>query len=326
MTRFISTSVVFAFFCFYSVAWASSLDVPNTFQSGEQAVAQEVNNNFTAVETAVNDNDARIAALEALVTTLQSQLVGMADQVSTLQAELSATSSTITSLQNDLQIVQENSVLELDTYLSLVTDDDGVPTASFSAVNVNINNGEGNTATTNGSGNLIVGYNELKTFGTFVCSDGQYENQQLCEAGGAIWSRNHRSGSHNIVAGARNGYSSYGGLVVGDTNAITARFASISGGAGNLARAQVTSISGGANNTANGNGASVSGGFLNVANGERSSVSGGYENIVDGPFGSISGGGSRHIEIDRSFWWRAGPFYTDNLSPRADTTIVIDVD
>ena len=44
---------------------ASSVDVPHTFSSGTAALASEVNSNFNAVETAVNDNDARIAQLES---------------------------------------------------------------------------------------------------------------------------------------------------------------------------------------------------------------------------------------------------------------------
>ena len=45
-------------------ATADELTTPNTFAAGEPAVAAEVNDNFIAVETAVNDNNARIAALE----------------------------------------------------------------------------------------------------------------------------------------------------------------------------------------------------------------------------------------------------------------------
>jgi len=42
---------------------AGPLTTPNTFAAGTPAVAAEVNANFSAVETEVNDNDARIAAL-----------------------------------------------------------------------------------------------------------------------------------------------------------------------------------------------------------------------------------------------------------------------
>jgi len=46
-------------------AYSSQVSVPNTFSNGTTADADEVNANFSALETAVNDNDTRIAALEA---------------------------------------------------------------------------------------------------------------------------------------------------------------------------------------------------------------------------------------------------------------------
>ena len=45
-------------------ATADELTTPHTFAAGEPAVAADVNENFSAVEAAVNDNNARIAALE----------------------------------------------------------------------------------------------------------------------------------------------------------------------------------------------------------------------------------------------------------------------
>lgn len=55
------------FFMGFSFAQAGEVTIPNTFQSGTPAVAAEVNANFTALETAVYDNDSRIAALESSV-------------------------------------------------------------------------------------------------------------------------------------------------------------------------------------------------------------------------------------------------------------------
>lgn len=52
-----------------SVAVAGSVTVPNTFVAGTKAVAADVNANFDAVETAVNDNDARITANTAAIAT-----------------------------------------------------------------------------------------------------------------------------------------------------------------------------------------------------------------------------------------------------------------
>lgn len=45
-----------------SSAWAGPMDTPNQFQAGTPALAAEVNENFQAVETAVDDNDQRIGA------------------------------------------------------------------------------------------------------------------------------------------------------------------------------------------------------------------------------------------------------------------------
>ncbi len=54
------------------LARAGTLTVPNTFTAGTPAVAADVNANFTAAKTAVDDNDARVTALEG--TALRSPL------------------------------------------------------------------------------------------------------------------------------------------------------------------------------------------------------------------------------------------------------------
>ena len=46
------------------IALAGSVTIPNTFVAATPAVAAEVNANFAAVKLAVDDNDARITALE----------------------------------------------------------------------------------------------------------------------------------------------------------------------------------------------------------------------------------------------------------------------
>lgn len=43
-------------------AWAGAVTIPNTFTAGTTSSAAQVNGNFTAVKTAVDDNDARITA------------------------------------------------------------------------------------------------------------------------------------------------------------------------------------------------------------------------------------------------------------------------
>jgi len=53
---------------------ADPVDIPNQFQAGTPAVADEVNQNFSAVETAVDDNAADIAANETAIGELQSSI------------------------------------------------------------------------------------------------------------------------------------------------------------------------------------------------------------------------------------------------------------
>ena len=51
-----------------SPVWAGNVTIPNTFVSGTPAKASEVNDNFSAVKTAVDDNDARLTNLESVKT------------------------------------------------------------------------------------------------------------------------------------------------------------------------------------------------------------------------------------------------------------------
>jgi hypothetical protein len=116
----------------------------------------------------------------------------------------------------------------------------------ITGANLRIVNGLGATDTTNGVGNLIVGYNELR-------------------AGGAP---NDRSGSHNVIVGRFDNFSSFGGLVVGEINEISGQFASVSGGNQNTASGEDSVVSGGRRNSASGLVSSVSGGLNRTAPGE----------------------------------------------------------
>jgi trimeric autotransporter adhesin len=143
----------------------------------------------------------------------------------------------------------------------------GLPEVVITGANLRIVNGLGTTDTVNALGNLIVGYNEPRTDGATV-----------------------QTGSHNIVGGQFNNFSSFGGLVVGTFNEISDDFSSVSGGVRNIASGPASSISGGINNTADGSWSSVSGGQSNRAIGNFSAVSGGETNTANGPASSISGG------------------------------------
>ena len=201
--------------------------------------------------------------------------------------------------------------------IELIEDGQGalLKTIRFTGVNVQIVNGLGATnglpadpteidssvTLSNGVGNLIVGYNE-----------------QLGVQGP-------RAGSHNVVVGAGNDYSAFGGLVVGKNNGSSGSYASVIGGELNLASgyhsvviggwANISSavgatVTGGSDNVASAFAASVSGGTENQANGPNASVSGGQDNYVSGGSATVSGGNSRvAIGVDD---WVAGSLLEDS--------------
>ena len=174
------------------------------------------------------------------------------------------------------------------SHMSLVDLPDGLggtrQTLRISGLNVQIVNGSGTTdGPVDGLGNLIVGYNELRGVG------------------------DDRTGSHNLIVGARQNVLSYGGLVAGGRNEVSGIFSSVSGGESNTASGAYSSVSGGQGNTASGLSSSVSGGQSNTARGINSSVSGGASNTASGSWSSVSGGFTGSVS---GFWdWRAGTLF-----------------
>ncbi len=137
----------------------------------------------------------------------------------------------------------------------------------FSGVNVHVRNGAAQSDTTNGVGNIIVGYNE---------------------AGPADSTR--RTGSHNLVIGQQHEYSRYNGLVAGYSNRLEGVDSTVSGGRFNDAIGNFSSVSGGQYNVAGGLYSSVNGGYLNSAGGDNAAIGGGSNNSAGGAYASISGG------------------------------------
>jgi hypothetical protein len=137
----------------------------------------------------------------------------------------------------------------------------------FNGVNVHVRNGSGSTDSTNGLGNLIVGYNERRNDGT-----------------------DNRNGSHMLVLGAYQNFASYGGLVGGVWNGVSAPWASVLAGHQNNATGNGSSVSGGMSNTAGGYYSSVTGGQGNNATEYYASVTGGQGNTASGLHASVTGG------------------------------------
>jgi len=312
---------------------ADNLSVPNTFSAGSKAVAAEVNENFSAVSAAVNDNDSRIAALEAALSTLQNTV--------------NAQAATIASLQEQLAVVNDSEVMKLEDYIAVGSDTRG-PLVQFSGVNLQLVNGQGATNTINGLGNFIIGYDEADSSGNGHCNSGtnpsdnsKLLDQSTCTRAGFHWSTSgFKTGSHYLVLGTENNYSSYGGLVAGWRNTSSYDLAAVTGGTGNLAAGLTSSVGGGESNTASGdfssisggstnsaaqNWSSVSGGLSNSATGTASSISGGYSNTSSGTLSSVSGGstnyaGGGYASISGGYHGATSATYT-SISGGAGNTI-----
>ncbi len=159
------------------------------------------------------------------------------------------------------------------------------PNIIVSGANLHIVSGSGTTndnGTLWGLGNLIVGYDAPLSGGPAT----------------------ERSGSNNLIVGDWQAFPSYGGFVAGNGNAITAPYASVSGGAYSTASAEYASVSGGEGNTASAYSTSVSGGSDNIASYEFAAVSGGQNNQASGIATSVSGG--LNVSLGTDDGWTGG--------------------
>lgn len=114
----------------------------------------------------------------------------------------------------------------------------------FSNVNVFIQNGSGTVGRTNGTGNLVVGYDDPG------------------------------SGSHNVLVGSKNKCSSFGSIVSGSGNVVSGKYSAAVGGQGNSASGDSSAILGGRDNRASGGFSSIMGGSDNKAQGEYVGING----------------------------------------------------
>jgi hypothetical protein len=154
----------------------------------------------------------------------------------------------------------------------------GKPTIRVTGANLQVVSGSGKTnGPVNGAGNLIIGYDDEAN-----CTE-----LPLPFCGGGL---HPQTGSHNLVLGTSQSYTSWGAILGGLGNQALARNTFVLG-VENTASGIASSISsGGSVNKASGLGASVSGGGDNTASGEKASVSGGFENKATADFASVCGG------------------------------------
>jgi hypothetical protein len=146
----------------------------------------------------------------------------------------------------------------------------GKPTVQFTGINLQVINGSGSETTVNGTGNLILGYDEKP--GT-------------------------QTGSHNLLLGGTgNSYSSYGGIVGGFSNKISDSYASVLGGAGNSAAGFASTVAGGYLNRTSTNYTTVSGGCSNLAGSGTLSLNAFCTETHASNFASVLGGTGNQAE------------------------------
>ena len=163
---------------------------------------------------------------------------GQTSMVLATGTAVSALKTKVTSLQSQVSALRST--------LSGVTRSG--KTLRFTGLNLQVLSGSGSTSgAVNGLGNVIIGYNEVP--GT-------------------------QTGSHNLVLGDNQAFTSYGGIIGGQNNRLNGAYAAVLG----------------FNNSAGGNYSSVAGGNLNSATGNFASVNGGYANIAGGTYSSVGGG------------------------------------
>lgn len=167
--------------------------------------------------------------------------------------------------------------------------------------------GTGSLPACNGAGNLIIGYNEVRGTG------------------------DDRNGSHNIVTGTENNFTTlgsggtvfgkqntlaeaYGTLLGGESNTVNGENSVVVGGRGNSVSAQWCVISAGQGNRASGNYTAISGGQNNLASGLWSTVSGGRDNTAYGYYSAVGGGYQRSTGTTspaNQYDWVAGSLFED---------------
>jgi hypothetical protein len=176
-----------------------------------------------------------------------------------------ATQSEVNTLQSQVAALQA----KLSKVSYSASGVNGKPTVKISGANLQVVNGAGKTdAAVNGVGNVIIGYDE---------------------------SPGHQTGSHNLVLGYHQSYTSWGGVLGGVDNSLGGA-ASVVFGSHNDAAGTATSVTGGEYNLADDFYAAITGGCDNLA-GFGSSLGGscsgaGWESVTGGAYGSARGVGS----------------------------------
>jgi len=236
----------------------------NSWASVDDVVINQIDIKASEASDNTHHNKGRIQQLETLVNELLQEIntikainIELQDQINTINTV------TLSGIQDNLATVENKTACISNT--SIQTDE------YFEGCNVNIRDGSGLTDSTSSFGNLIVGYN-------------------------VGWPNLQRTGSHNLILGDGNGYTSFGGIVSGYWNLLEGPNASIIAGYANFARGQYSVAIGGDNNDAKGDHATIVGRLESWAEGISSTIVGGEANNTQGDYSNILGGASNSTQ------------------------------
>jgi hypothetical protein len=130
----------------------------------------------------------------------------------------------------------------------------GKPTVRFTGVNVQLVNGAGATESVNGTGNLVIGYDENPSNAA-------------------------QTGSHDLVLGRNQSFNGYAELIAGFQNTALDNYTTALG-TNNTAAGPYATVTGGENNAASGTATTVAGGYGNGAGTDHSTIVGGCSNLT----------------------------------------------
>ncbi len=239
----------------------------------------------------LDDMGEALAALQAdhdaLVAKQQSDADALTADMAANTTDIATNAADIGGIYTDL-----SEAYELMSFLDVDPADSSVV---FSGVNVYVQSGAGSTAeTVNGTGNLIIGYDEND--GADIKSGSHNlvigPNHTYLSFGAVVGGEdNTASGEHVTVFGRLNeAAGTYSSVTAGHENVAMGTYSAVSGGRGGQAAAYISTVSGGYLNEATGQYASVCAGRLNIAQGDYSSVTAGYTNLAEGRYSTVYGG------------------------------------
>lgn len=239
------------------VLMRAAVDLQQLFGLEEQALP-ELEQRVAELETQNADLQLRVSALESMLTAMDARLEAVeataeanAGAVASLDARTATNEEGLAELQDRLvHVRREGNELWIE------------------GANLRVANGLAETATENGLGNLVIGYDESRNGGDL------------------------RTASHSLVIGPEHDRTGWGVLVAGRRNAALGAHATAAGGSGNVASGVESAVLGGQGNEAGGDQSAVSGGFGGEASGRHSVTVGGQNGSAEGDTSVVVGGRS----------------------------------